>query len=64
MLTVGGKKVIRSVPVEFSPDQSEVIRVGGEGARRVSATTSPTTTVAANAGTKLRLVSARIRSGA
>lgn len=35
VLTVGGKKVIRSVPVEFSPDQSEVIRVAAEGARRV-----------------------------
>ena len=31
VLTVGGKKVIRSVPVEFSPDQSEVIRVAAEG---------------------------------
>ena len=31
VLTVGGKKVIRSVPVEFSPDQSEVIRVAVEG---------------------------------
>lgn len=37
VLTVGGKKVIRSVPVEFSPDQSEVIRVAAEGARRVRA---------------------------
>ena len=32
VLTVGGKKVIRSVPVEFSPDQSEVIRIAAEGA--------------------------------
>ena len=31
VLTVGGKKVIRSVPVEFSPDQSEVIRIAAEG---------------------------------
>ena len=29
--TGGGKKVIRSVPVEFSPDQSEVIRIAAEG---------------------------------
>lgn len=32
VLTVGGKKVVRSVPVEFSPDQSEVIRIAAEGA--------------------------------
>ena len=37
VLTVGGKKVIRSVPVEFSPDQAEVIRVAAEGARGVRA---------------------------
>jgi ESCRT-II complex subunit VPS22 len=37
VLTVGGKKVIRSVPVEFSPDQAEVIRVAAEGARAVRA---------------------------
>jgi ESCRT-II complex subunit VPS22 len=37
VLTVGGKKVIRSVPVEFSPDQAEVIRVAAEGARVVRA---------------------------
>ena len=31
VLTVGGKKVIRSVPVELSADQSEVIRIAAEG---------------------------------